>query len=66
MTLLRCSHLVDDFGRNELRDIMQHWFWLGLSVAAVGWYLAVTVYVAFRGAKDIKQMFRRLEEQSRS
>lgn len=45
---------------------MQHWFWLGLSVATVGWYLAVTIYVAIRGAKDIKQMFRRLEEQSRS
>ncbi|MBC7816678.1 MAG: hypothetical protein IAG10_07310 [Planctomycetaceae bacterium] len=45
---------------------MQHWFWLSLSVSAVGWYLAVTVYVAIRGATDIKQMFRRLEEQSRS
>ena len=48
-----------------VEDIMQHWFWLGLSVSAVGWYLAVTVYVAIRGAKDIKQMFRRLEEQSK-
>lgn len=44
---------------------MQHWFWLGLSVAAVGWYLAVTVYVAARGALDIKHMLRRLDEQSR-
>ena len=44
---------------------MQHWFWLSLSVSAVVWYLAVTVYVAIRGAKDIKQMFRRLKEQSR-
>lgn len=43
---------------------MQHWFWLGLSVAAVGWYLAVTFYVAVLGVKDIKQMFRRLEQQS--
>ena len=45
---------------------MQHWFWLSLSVAAIGWYLGVTVYVAIRGAKDIKGMFRRLEEQSKS
>lgn len=45
---------------------MQHWFWFGLSVGAVGWYLAVTVYVAIKGAKDIKHMMRRLEEQSRS
>ena len=45
---------------------MQHWFWLILSVAAVCWYSAVTIYVAILGAKDIKQMFRRLDEQSRT
>ena len=34
---------------------------------AVGWYLTVTVYVAIRGAFDIRQMLARLEsEQSRS
>jgi hypothetical protein len=43
---------------------MQHWFWLSLSVSAVSWYLVVSIYVAIRGAKNIKQMFRRLQEQS--
>ena len=43
---------------------MQHWFWLTLSVSAVCWYLVVTIYVAIRGAKNIKQMFRRLQKQS--
>jgi len=30
----------------------------------VSWYLVVSIYVAIRGAKNIKQMFRRLQEQS--
>ena len=32
------------------------WFWLVLTIAALIWYSTVTVYVAIRGSKDIKQM----------
>ena len=38
-------------------------FWWLLTVFAVGWYLTVTVYVAIRGAFDIRQMLARLESQ---
>jgi hypothetical protein len=39
-----------------------HWFWWLLTAACLLWYSTVTVYVAFRGAKDIKNMLKRLEE----
>lgn len=32
------------------------WFWLVLTVAALLWYSGVTIYVAIRGAADIRQM----------
>jgi hypothetical protein len=35
-------------------------FWWLLTMAAVAWYSTVTVYVAIRGAADIRGMFRRL------
>lgn len=38
------------------------YFWLMLVIAAVGWYIVVTLYVAFKGVTDIKQMLRRLSE----
>jgi hypothetical protein len=38
-------------------------FWWLLTILAVGWYLTVTVYVAIRGAFDIRQMLARLESQ---
>ena len=41
-------------------------FWWLLTMAAVGWYLSVTVYVAVRGAWDIRRMLRRLEAEHRS
>ena len=36
------------------------WFWL--TWACVLWYSTITVYVAIRGAADIKHMLRNLEE----
>ena len=43
-----------------------HWFWLILIIAVVAWYSSVTIYVAIRGAKDIRTMLsdltRRQEE----
>jgi hypothetical protein len=38
-------------------------FWWVITMAAVVWYLTVTVYVAFRGALDIKHMLRKLAEE---
>ena len=39
---------------------MEHWFWLTLTTLAVIWYCTVTLYVAVRGAADIRGMLRRL------
>jgi len=39
----------------------QHWFWFLLTAAALVWYSTVTVYVAFKGATDIRDMLRRLK-----
>jgi hypothetical protein len=36
-------------------------FWLGVVVACLAWYLTVTIYVAVRGALDIKHMLARLD-----
>lgn len=36
-------------------------FWLVLSLGCVGWYMFVLVYVAIKGAVDIKGMLRRME-----
>ena len=40
----------------------EHWFWFLLTITAVIWYSTVTVYVAVRGARDIRGMLRRLKE----
>jgi hypothetical protein len=41
-----------------------HGFWLTLTIICVLWYLTITVYVAVRGAFDIKGMLGRLRDQS--
>ncbi len=40
----------------------KHWFWLALTIAVLVWYSTVTVYVAIRGALDVKQMLARLKQ----
>ena len=42
------------------------WFWLVLCVASVVWYSSVTIYVAIRGALDIKSMLRTLADLRKS
>jgi len=37
-------------------------FWKLLTAACLLWYATITVYVAIRGARDIKTMLKRLEE----
>jgi hypothetical protein len=43
--------------------IGEHWFWWCLTAACLLWYSTITVYVAFRGARDIRSMLSRLAEQ---
>jgi hypothetical protein len=43
--------------------MQQHWFWWALTAACVTWYSTITVYVAIKGAKDIKNMLARLDAQ---
>ncbi len=38
----------------------EHWFWLLLSLACVAWYSTITVYVAVKGFKDIREMLSHL------
>lgn len=42
------------------------YFWLVLTVTAVGWYIFVTAYVAFKGVTDIKEMLKSLAKKNRS
>ncbi len=37
-----------------------HWFWFSITMICVVWYSTVTVYVAIKGAADIKGMLARL------
>ena len=39
-----------------------HEFWWLITAAVMVWYSTITVYVAIRGALDIKHMLRRLAE----
>jgi hypothetical protein len=45
---------------------MRHWFWLSLTIACIVWYSTVTIYVAFKGIADIKQMLARLSDKRAS
>ena len=37
-----------------------HWFWAILTFSTLFWYTTVTVYVAFKGLTDIRQMLEKL------
>jgi hypothetical protein len=41
-----------------------HWFWWALTMACVIWYSTITVYVAIKGASDIKNMLARLSAEN--
>jgi len=45
--------------------ISEHWFWWLVTLAVLVWYSTVTIYVAIKGARDIRQMLRRLKEGER-
>ena len=40
--------------------MLEHWFWLLLSIAYLVWYATVTIYVAVRGSTDIRERFAQL------
>ena len=42
-----------------------HWFWFSVMVAVLGWYSSITVYVTFKGARDIRQMLRQLQRKEK-
>jgi hypothetical protein len=39
----------------------EHWLWWILTMAAVGWYATITVFVSYKGVRDIKNMLRDLD-----
>lgn len=41
-------------------------FWKLLAVACMAWYSSITVYVAVRGWKDIREMLRKLNRTKNS
>ena len=48
---------------NPIAMLSNHPFWALLTLAVLVWYSSITVYVAIRGALDIKHMLRTLAEQ---
>ena len=44
---------------------MERWFWWLLTMACLVWYSTITVYVAIKGARDIRGMLERLSSQHR-
>ena len=42
-----------------------HWFWFALIIAVVVWYSTITLWVAIKGALDIREMVARLDEEQR-
>ena len=47
---------------NPLTLLTNHPFWGLLTLAVVLWYSTITIYVAIRGAADIRQMLKNLKQ----
>ncbi len=43
-----------------LTMLKNHWFWAATTLVCLAWYSTITVYVAIKGATDIRNMLRRL------
>ena len=41
---------------------MERWFWFGVLAVTILWYIIVTIVVAIRGSKNIKEMIKQLKE----
>lgn len=42
--------------------LTNHWFWGATTLVCLAWYSTVTIYVAIKGAADIRNMLRRLSD----
>jgi hypothetical protein len=42
--------------------LKDHWFWGAVTLACLTWYSTITIYVAIKGARDIRNMLRRLSD----
>jgi hypothetical protein len=42
--------------------LTNHPFWGCLTIAVLAWYSTITIYVAIRGAFDIRHMLRKLKD----
>jgi hypothetical protein len=40
----------------------EHWFWGAITLVCLAWYSTVTIYVAIKGAGNIRSMLRRLSD----
>lgn len=45
-----------------LTMLKDHWFWGATTLVCLVWYSTITVYVAIKGAADIRGMLRRLSD----
>jgi hypothetical protein len=45
-----------------LTMLKNHWFWGATTLVCLAWYSTITVYVAIKGAVDIRDMLRRLSD----
>ena len=45
-----------------LTMLKEHWFWGAVTIACMTWYSTITIYVAIRGAADIRSMLRKLSD----
>lgn len=43
-----------------LAMLRNHWFWGTITLVCLIWYSTVTIYVAIKGAADIRNMLRKL------
>ncbi len=45
-----------------LAMLRNHWFWGATTLVCLTWYSTVTIYVAIKGAADIRNMLRKLSD----
>jgi len=45
-----------------LTMLKNHWFWGATTIACLAWYSTITIYIAIKGAIDIRSMLRRLSK----
>jgi hypothetical protein len=45
-----------------LTMLKDHWFWGAVTLTCLIWYSTITIYVTIKGARDIRNMLRRLSD----